>query len=202
MVQDVNQCTDDTTISIKVEQTPVGKFTVTDKYNGKQGQIKLNNFSDGNSFFWDFGNGKKDTVREPVALYTENGSYTIKLLSSVLGTQCTDTSYYQYNLLFQGLYVPNAFAPNSNNLGVRLFQPKGSNVTTYHLRIFDMWGHQVYESQSLDEGWDGNFEGAPQPSGNYMWTIEATFQDGSSWGGSDTGATGSGKTMGNLILIR
>jgi len=121
---------------------------------------------------------------------------------------CADTTYYKYELLFKGLYVPNAFSPTGTNLGVRLFQPVGINLKQYHVSVFDIWGHLMWESTKLDdtgsptEGWDGTYEGKLMPQANYMWKIDALFVDDSPWEGSDIGVSGSGKTMGTVTLIR
>lgn len=121
---------------------------------------------------------------------------------------CTDTTYYEYKILFRGLFVPNAFAPNSGNLAVRLFKPVGINLKTYHIMVFDAGGHLMWESNKLDnngaplEGWDGTVNGVLMPQGNYFWKATATFIDDSSWTGSDTGVKGGGGTMGTVILLR
>jgi len=210
IVKDRYGCIDTVDSTVKVNITPVSSFTVMNGYNGKQGQIKLNNLSTGaETYNWEFGNGKSDTVKDPVAIFTEDGTYTIKLIS-LNQFDCSDTTFYEYKLLFKGLYVPNAFAPSSTNLGIRLFQPIGINIKQgeYHVTVFDMWGHLMWESTAVDdkgiptEGWDGTFEGNLMPQGNYMWKISATFVDESPWNGSDNGVGGSSKTMGTVTLIR
>jgi len=208
IVRDHFGCIDTVDSTVKVHVTPVSSFTVINGYNGKQGQVKMNNFSTGaSSYSWDFGNGKYSNEMSPVALFTEDNTYTIKLISTNQ-YDCADTTFYTYELLFKGLYVPNAFSPSGTNLGIRLFQPIGMNLKQYHVTVFDMWGHLMWESTKLDdkgmptEGWDGTFEGNLMPQGNYMWKISALFVDDSQWEGSDAGAGSSTKTMGTVILIR
>ena len=208
IVKDKFGCMDTVDSTIVVHITPVSAFTLENGYDGKQGQIKLNNLSTGaDTYSWEFGNGKTSVEKNPIAAFTDDGTYIIKLIS-LNQYDCTDTTFLEYNLLFKGLYVPNAFAPSSTNLGIRLFQPVGVNVKEYHVTVFDNWGHLMWESTKLDdkgvptEGWDGTFEGNMMPQGNYMWKITATFVDESPWNGSDNGAANSGKTMGTVTLIR
>ncbi|MEI6681501.1 MAG: PKD domain-containing protein [Bacteroidota bacterium] len=208
IVKDKFGCIDTVDSTIVVHITPVSAFTLQNGYDGKQGQIKLNNLSTGaDTYSWEFGNGKSSTDKNPIATFTDDGTYIIKLIS-LNQFDCTDTTFLEYNLLFKGLYVPNAFAPASTNLGIRLFQPVGVNLKEYHVTVFDNWGHLMWESTKLDdkgvptEGWDGTFEGNMMPQGNYMWKITATFVDESPWNGSDNGAANSGKTMGTVTLIR
>jgi hypothetical protein len=120
---------------------------------------------------------------------------------------CSDTTFFQYELLFKGLYIPNAFAPGSTNLAVRLFKPVGINLKKFHIQVFNSSGHIMWESTKLDpqgrpvEGWDGTFNGNISPQGNYMWKVSATFIDDSPWNGSDIGK-GEYDTMGTVTLIR
>ncbi len=209
IVKDHYGCIDTVDSTVKVNITPVSSFTLVNGYNGKQGQIKLTNLSTGaDSYSWEFGNGKTSTDENPVAIFTEDGTYTIKLITHN-EFDCSDTTYYEYKLLFKGLYVPNAFSPTNSNLSVRLFQPIGMNIKQgqYHVTVFDVWGHQVWESTKIDdngrpvEGWDGTFEGNLMPQGNYIWKISATFVDDTPWTGSDIGQ-GESKTMGTVTLIR
>jgi gliding motility-associated-like protein len=208
IVRDHYGCIDTVDSTVKVNVTPMSSFTVVNGYNGKPGQVKINNLSTGaEGYIWEFGNGQTSTETDPVALYTEDGTYTIQLISlNQFG--CSDTTSYTYELLFKGLYVPNAFSPSGTNLGVRLFQPVGINLKQYHVMVFDMWGHMLWESNKLDdkgsptEGWDGTFEGNMMPQGNYMWKINALFVDDSQWEGSDIGVGGSTKTIGTVVLIR
>ena len=207
IVKDHFGCIDTIDSTVTVNITPVSAFTLENGYNGKQGQVKLNNLSSGaDNYTWEFGDGKSSTDVNPVTAYTEDGTYIIKLIS-FNNFECSDTTLYQYKLLFKGLFVPNAFSPTNNNLGVRLFIPVGMNLKQYHVTVFDSWGHLMWESYKIDdkgrpvEGWDGTFEGNLMPQGNYIWKISALFVDDTSWSGSDTGQ-GNYNTMGSVTLIR
>ena len=207
IVEDNFGCLDTVDSTITVNITPVSAFTLTDRLNGMTGKIQLNNFSSGATLYdWDFGNGHSDTATNPVATYTMDGTYVIKLISRNQ-YNCTDTTYYKYEVLFKGLYVPNAFSPTSSNLSVRLFKPVGINLKQYDIQVYDSWGHLIWESNKLDsdgrplEGWDGTFNGNLMPQATYMWKASATFIDDTIWQGSDIGK-GDAKTMGTVSLIR
>ena len=208
IVRDNFGCIDTVDSTVRVHVTPVSSFTVANNYNGKQGQVKMNNLSTGaQNYKWDFGNNKYSDEKDPVALFTEDGTYSIKLIS-LNQFNCSDTTFFKYELLFKGLYVPNAFSPSATNLGVRLFKPVGINLKQYNVMVFDIWGHMMWESNKLDdhgsptEGWDGTFEGQLMPQGNYMWKISAMFVDDSPWEGSNLGVGGTGSTKGTVTLIR
>jgi gliding motility-associated-like protein len=207
IVQDNFGCYDTVDSTVRVNVTPVSAFTYTNNLNGMTGKILLNNLSTGATLYdWDFGNGQTSTEENPEATYSMDGTYVIQLISTNQ-FNCTDTLFYKYEVLFKGLYVPNAFAPTSTNLSVRSFKPVGTNLKQYAIEVYDAWGHLLWNSNKLDtdgrplEGWDGTFNGEMMPVGTYMWKASATFIDDTIWQGSDIG-TGSTSTMGTVSLIR
>jgi hypothetical protein len=207
MVRDRNGCSDTTDSTITVHPTPVSAFTLIDKYQGKNGIILLNNQSVGaESYYWDFGDGQTSTDQNPVVTYDLDGSYLISLVSTNL-FKCSDTTFYKYELIFDGLYVPNAFSPTNPSSSVKLFKPVGVNLKDYHIMVFDNWGHLMWESRKLDvhgspeEGWDGTFNGVLMPLGVYAWKVDAVFIDGTIWKGADIGK-GEYKSIGTVTLLR
>ncbi|MEI6888655.1 MAG: PKD domain-containing protein [Bacteroidota bacterium] len=208
IVKDNYGCRDTLDSTVTVHITPISAFTLINGYDGIPGRVKLNNLTVGASgYTWDFGNGKTSNDTNPVATYSEDGTYSIRLISTN-NFGCKDTTFYEYKILFRGLFVPNAFAPTSGNMAVRLFKPVGINLKTYLMQVFDPGGHLMWESNRLDnngaplDGWDGTFNGELMPQGNYFWKATATFIDDSPWTGSNTGVSGSGGTMGSVILLR
>lgn len=207
IVQDKNMCLDTLDSLVTVNPTPMAAFTITDNLEGMIGKIQLNNKSAGATiYFWNFGNGETSMDENPIVTYKNDGTYTIRLVTAN-DFNCYDTTYYKYEVLFKGLWVPNAFSPTNTNIAVRLFKPVGINIKQYHVMVFDSWGHLMWESTLLDsqgrpvEGWDGTFNGNLQPQGTYMYKINALFIDNSEWQGSDIGK-GEAKTMGTVTLIR
>jgi len=207
IVMDHNGCADTVDSTIRVNVTPVSGFTMTENFNGMPGRIRLNNVSAGaTGYEWEFGNGSSSTEENPVTTYTMDGTYLIMLVSSN-EFNCTDTSYYNYEMLFKGLWIPNAFAPTSGNQAIRLFKPVGRNLKEYNIRVYNNFGRLIWESSRLDsegrpvEGWDGTYEGTLMPVGTYMWKASAIFIDDTIWQGSDIGM-GEYKTMGTVSLVR
>ena len=46
------------------------------------------------------------------------------------------------------------------------------------MNIYNRWGQLIFTTNSLDgRGWDGDFNGVPQPEGVYIYIIEAAFKD-------------------------
>ncbi len=88
------------------------------------------------------------------------------------------------------LAVPNAFTPGSGVNGEFKIIKKGIATLNY-FRIFNRWGNMVFETSNIDKGWNGEFNGTPQPFGVFVYDIEAVTSTGKIF-----------RKHGNLTLIR
>ncbi|MFK8006679.1 MAG: gliding motility-associated C-terminal domain-containing protein [Saprospiraceae bacterium] len=75
------------------------------------------------------------------------------------------------------LFVPNAFSPNEDGQN-DFFQAYGIEVVNFNLKIFDRWGAFLFESNKIEQGWNGKFRGQLKENGVYVYYINATFLDG------------------------
>ncbi|MBU3663156.1 MAG: gliding motility-associated C-terminal domain-containing protein [Bacteroidetes bacterium] len=80
------------------------------------------------------------------------------------------------------LYLPNAFTPDGDGLN-DIFIPLVSdkNISSYQFRVYNRWGVLVFESNSIKQGWDGNYFGTSWESGLYTWYIQVEKNFGESW---------------------
>lgn len=104
------------------------------------------------------------------------------------------------------IYVPSAFAPANPAHSVRTFQPKGFNLKTCEISVYDKWGNLLWFSNEVRDGmfvgyWDGRYDGKMMQAGEYIWKMEATFIDGQVWDGYDSG-NGKKTKFGNVMLLR
>jgi gliding motility-associated-like protein len=76
----------------------------------------------------------------------------------------------------KGFYVPNAFTPDKNGKN-DLFKPLlFGNVKQYRFTVFSRWGIVVFESRTINEGWDGNVAGKQQDNGTFVWMCTYQFE--------------------------
>lgn len=70
------------------------------------------------------------------------------------------------------IYVPNVFTPDeeTNNL----FFAVGSNVASFSISIFTRMGLLVWDSDDIQDCWDGTHNGSPCPSALYTYIIHYT----------------------------
>lgn len=108
-----------------------------------------------------------DPVASPDRNFTYEVSYT-----DVNGCVSSDTVNIFYDPI---LYVPNTFTPGDDPLGVNnLFFAQGGNIQFFEMEIFNRWGELIYTLTSLNDTWDGNFNGAPCQDGTYTWKAKIT----------------------------
>ncbi|MCB0854929.1 MAG: gliding motility-associated C-terminal domain-containing protein, partial [Bacteroidetes bacterium] len=75
------------------------------------------------------------------------------------------------------IYAPNAFTPNADNVN-DYFYLQGVYIREFHMKIFNRWGQEIFESNHINDEWDGTFNGEPVPEGVYVWVAEATSNNG------------------------
>lgn len=75
------------------------------------------------------------------------------------------------------VYIPNIFSPNNDGQNDKLYV-RGQNLASLHLIIYNRWGNQVYESNDINEGWDGTQNSKPCETGVYVYRAEVVFKNG------------------------
>jgi PKD repeat protein len=158
--------------------------------------VYLYNLSEGaSSYLWNFGDGTGSTDMEPAHLYSKLGKYDLKLIiSSDYG--CMDSTIHYLAVSVEGegmLEFPNAFTPDlsgpsgGNYSGLEgnrlndIFYPVHKGVEKYHLEIFTRWGERLYQSDDVNIGWDGYFNGQLCKQDVYVWKVKAKFYDGTDY---------------------
>ncbi len=109
-VEDINQCVDDTTITLSYFPIPGEIIVEPSSFIGcLPAFITFNNLStpisDAYTILWDFGDGNQDTVISPTHLYEDLGEFSVQLdITSPLG--CETSAFYPF--LIQTLESPVA----------------------------------------------------------------------------------------------
>lgn len=81
------------------------------------------------------------------------------------------------NPLGNTIFVPNTFTPNNDGRNDVLYV-YGNTIAKIRFRVYNQWGQFLYESQHMQNGWDGTYKGSLQPNGVYVYYLEAEFTDG------------------------
>ena len=75
-------------------------------------------------------------------------------------------------------YVPNAFTPDNNGINDRFHPIVVGMSTIEYFEIFNRLGQKIYSNSGNSPGWDGTFDGKPQPLGSYIWIINGQDYQG------------------------
>jgi gliding motility-associated-like protein len=130
--------------------------------------------SKGNPEFWEWyleGNFFSNEER-PTHVFEETGEYEVmEVVIDYNG--CTDTVVHTVVVIGDFLiYVPNAFTPDGNQYNNE-FKPVMTNVLPedYEFLIFNRWGEVIYQTNNLDDSWDGSYRGDAVLDDVYVWKI-------------------------------
>lgn len=74
--------------------------------------------------------------------------------------------------------VPNAFVPGSYGANKELRILGRGAVELKRFAIYNRWGVKMFETEDVNEGWDGRYNGEPQPMGVYIYMVEAVSPSG------------------------
>ncbi len=83
-------CEDVAENTLELYETPVAEFSLDTLEGCQDLRAQFQNFSTGQVFLWDFGDGTTSTEVSPVHVYTEAGMYNVTLISA-FGEVCYDT---------------------------------------------------------------------------------------------------------------
>ena len=169
-------------LSIEVFNKPIADFDFfpqpTNELNPKVSFTNYSNFAE--NWIWDFGDGYINSSDfSPTHSYIQSGTYNVQLV--VTNGICSDTI--QKNVIIDpvySLYIPDAFSPNDDGLN-DVFLPVGSSIVSYHLRIFNRWGEEIFISDNLNYGWDGELSNNSKAEpGYYNYIIKIVDEIGTS----------------------
>lgn len=117
-------------------------------------------------------------IADPVGTFTKPGEYVYRI-SAVDDSGCTGTTEVKVSVLeHSDVTAPNAFTPNGDGLNDVLMPlaVKGSYIKSF--RVYNRWGVEVFRAMGPGTGWNGEYNGTPQPAAVYAWMAEFTDTNG------------------------
>jgi PKD repeat protein len=74
------------------------------------------------------------------------------------------------------VYVPNSFSPLAALTENTMFRPffgATLSLLDYRMEVYDRWGNMVYETETLEQGWLGNFSTKQTGTDVFVWQMWA-----------------------------
>jgi len=103
------------------------------------------------------------------------GQYILTVMDNN-GCKGADTiNIIQKNCYF-GLYIPNAFTPNGDQLNDVFRARVYGTVLSFNLSIYNRFGEIVFSSTDPLQGWDGTTKGNPADAGVFVWQCSYHLQ--------------------------
>ncbi len=88
------------------------------------------------------------------------------------------------------VFIPNAFSPNGDGVNDKLFV-RSAILDHFTFMVYSHWGQKVFETNDLNDGWDGTFKGEPCQNGVYDYHFQGVCV-----GGDEI------EVRGNVMLVR
>ncbi len=154
--------------------------------------VDFNNFTENaSSYIWNFGDGEKSDLHSPTHHYEENGEYYVSLIATNDENSCVDSLKYEKSIVISSSYLtfPTAFAPMRGLYPT--FTPDYNEISVYQIKIVNRYGEIVFESNNIENGWDGTCNGRDCPASGYTYQATGRYKAGIEF-----------KIKGNIVLIR
>ena len=148
---------------------------------GNSTQLAISSIDDLN-FVWSNGNTLDDeNISDPLASpeedieYTvtvtdENGCITTRTVPVVVLSRACDEPF---------IFFPNAFSPNDDGENDMLrVRARDAFVDEVYWIVYSRWGERVFESNSLNEVWDGRHNGELVSPDSYGYYLRVNCIDG------------------------
>lgn len=122
----------------------------------------------GNAVEWDLGDGTIVTgVLDLTHTYQDYDAHWV-VLRIVTPDGCVAVDSVRTRPPTATIYFPNTFTPNDDGFNDS-FGGEGTMIERYELLIFDRWGGLIFQSNSMDERWDGRVNGEEPVIGVYPY---------------------------------
>jgi gliding motility-associated-like protein len=170
-VTDTNQCYDTASVKITVNKKPVinaGEDKIIMK--GQSVTLDASIKDSGNvNFVWSPASFLNDNhLLNPVANPVTSTDYILTATANGCGAATGKVSVIVYN----GLYIPNAFTPNGDGLNDDWEIPALHAYPNAVVSVYNRFGQKIFESKGSNGKWNGTYKNFALPSGSYPYFID------------------------------
>lgn len=176
IVKTATVCVDTSVASVSnitVNPAPIAGFTLSPQITTIfDPEITIRDSSSNDVLAWQysFGDGGGTANANEIHTYQEYGDYVVTQIVTN-NFNCTDTLSQLVKILPEfRFWIPNTFTPDGNSLN-EIFMPTVIGVSDYDFTVYDKWGEEVYHTQTIGEGWDGNKKDKKCTEDVYVWRV-------------------------------
>lgn len=117
----------------------------------------------------------QDGTTSPGYKVNAYGRYTVTVTDA---SYCTNTASVEISNNCPGtVYIPNAFTPLNNDGINDIFYPVIRNVKSLQFQVYNRWGQLLFETNDLNNGWNGIHRNEYSISDVYIYKVIYTGMD-------------------------
>jgi gliding motility-associated-like protein len=114
----------------------------------------------------------------PLAFPSQGTTYVVAVTNSAGCTQ-SDTLRVEVDIICNEVFIPTIFSPNSKGPQANeTFCVFSDCVEQFKLVIHNRWGERIFESEDINQCWDGTFKGEEAATGVYAYNVYLKQLDG------------------------
>jgi gliding motility-associated-like protein len=169
LVTDLHDCSNsDTTVITRILATP-SDFLPADTSLCSYSSMQIKPASSFKSYLWNTGStGNAITVTQPGWYWLQVKDYS--------NCEGKDSILINPKQCMEGFYIPSAFTPNNDGQNDTFSPLLFGIVIKYKFLVYNRWGEKVFETSSLQNGWNGKVSGSPTDSNVFVWQCSYQFQ--------------------------
>lgn len=159
-----------------------GKADFSYTFDACTNLVQFTTSAHGPEYLWILGDGDSSSSKSFQHVYPPSGSYEIWFYENP-GTLCADSVKKVLNTndpSNRSLLVPNVFTPDGDGYNdeycLQGFTPGCDSI---HLYIYNRWGELVFETDKIDDCWDGSVlnRNRKHPPGTYFYILDVFYGD-------------------------
>lgn len=173
-----NSCTDSITITVPVYEVPEVTITGVTSINVCESAVltaDIDPVSSGTYSWSPQVSMTCSTCQSATVAPTTTQNYIVTYTSP---EGCSDSASVTITIVSVfNYFMPNAFTPNADGVNDTL-HVHGKGIESISLKIYDRIGEKVFETTTIQEGWDGTHKGVPVNNGTFVYLLEVKYCNG------------------------
>lgn len=123
------------------------------------------------SFLWSNGSTANPLIIDEAGIYSVQSFSVCNRINDTIKVNYIDCTIDTATSCY--LTIPSAFTPNNDGLN-DLFNviTNCQDIYDYQMRIFNRYGELIFESNDINQSWNGTFKGELQPIGTFQFAIQ------------------------------
>lgn len=124
----------------------------------------------------------------PPQYFSSNDDHTVSGFAEVTGNihltvtnqwGCSSSdSFFIYAGPCCEVFMPTAFTPNADGRNDYFHPVDMKQHELVHFMVMNRWGELIFESKTLDQGWDGTYKNQKAPTGTYYYYMKYVCNEG------------------------